>query len=255
MKHKKSFSIIILFLVTLICTIYSPTLKNAKFIQKLPMQSDDGIFMEINALVENVTGDCNAGIYNLHAYENQSLEYFVNQSSYSKMWAPNATLQNFDYNLTLARMEIAMTGMTTPYTTYSVANDTSNPINGTVESKAYMLAQNFTMDEHSHVDFIYIYLNYTNWFPFIWAGIVYVDIYEEDLTTKVNKNNMTIFLPDSGGLGVWNYSWYHVQYNNYLAKGNYYLTIWTQSTSILRAPNNNSWQVQNYSNPNDEQLT
>ncbi|MFX1299246.1 MAG: hypothetical protein ACFFD2_30835, partial [Promethearchaeota archaeon] len=215
------------------------------------LSDDNKNFLKINAILNNITGNCTSGIYNLHAFENTTIEGFNNPDNYTKMVPANITLPNFNHTLTTAKFEFTVTAMTDTFQTYSIATNTSNAMNGTDENNAFKLAQYFLIAEPSHIDYIYLYLNYTSWIPIIWAGIVTVNIFRSDLLTRVNQFEMSIFLPNSNGFGNWTAEWFSVRFNNILPIGNYYLVMYTTSTSV-RAPNNNSWQIQNYSTPAED---
>ncbi len=251
MRRKKTVFCFILSIFFVICfnsLLISQTIDLSKFVR---ISDNPNQFLKISAILNNITGNCTSEIYNLHGFENNSIEGFNNPMNYTKMVPANITLPNFNHSLTTSKFEFTITAMTDPFTTYSIANDTSNAMNATDENNAYMLAQNFSIVEPSHIDYIYLYLNYTSWLPIIWAGIVTVYIYKSDLITPVNEYGMSIFLPNSGGFGNWTAEWFNVRFNNILPIGNYYLVMYTSSTSI-RAPNNNSWQIQNYTNPDDD---
>lgn len=250
-KRVLTFLLIIPFLF-MICSNASTLSKNTNSLGFGLLSYNQKNIIKTSAIIENMTGNCTAGIYNLYFYENTTLEGFTQPSNYTKMWPVNTSLENFDYNLTAAKFSLTVTAMTEPFKTLSIANDTSKAMNGTNNINIQMLAQNFTLNEPSHVDYIYIYLNYTNIWPFIWAGIVHVDICKNnDLENRVNQGDLSIYLPDSG-YPNWTANWFNVRYNNLLKNGNYFLRIYTQSTSIWLAPNNNSWQIQNYTNPADD---
>ncbi|MHA1300622.1 MAG: hypothetical protein ACTSO9_14490 [Candidatus Helarchaeota archaeon] len=250
MKKRNIFLFIVAFLTSL---TFSSTLLNFNSINILeipPISKKSNIDININAILENITGQCNSSIYNLYMLENTTYEPFLSTKNYTTMIPANVSYSTLELgNLSTTKISFAVTALTENFTEYAIANDTSNAMNGT-DANIMTLAQNFSINETSHIINFGLFLNYTNTDTLIGelAGFVSIDIYKAGRIGlgPVNPEEITIGLINSSG--HWTSRWISAGYNGLLAKGNYTMHFSIMSKDI----NNNSWQIQNYSNPSDD---
>ncbi|MHA1377090.1 MAG: hypothetical protein ACTSRG_01795 [Candidatus Helarchaeota archaeon] len=203
--------------------------------------------LKISAIIDNITGNCTEGINSLYVYEPTTINSFEDDDNATFMVPANYSPSTFEYNLSLARISVSVTAMTEPFKVVGVANDTSNATFGVVNDNVTKLAQEFTIEETSQVKGFSIYLNYTTWASLL--SFAYLDIYRvNDMEgEKMNLFNIMEFMPDTG-LGVWSARWFNFSYNNLLPSGTYF-AVFHVSGGALIPPRNDSWQIQNFSNP------
>ncbi len=247
-------------IILISCVALSSTLLDSQVtipIETISTIKKQNKLLDINAILDNITGECNARISNLYHYENTTFSQFNNTDNFTVTYPANGSYPTIDFgNLTLSKLSLLTIAMTDTFVEKPVANNSSRAKNGTEFYNAYQLAQNFSINETSQVSNFHLYVKYRNLgavLPGI-AGIVFANIYrEEDFNgtdfegDPVNTYELYGGLADGGG--AWLEGWLPIEFNSLLVKGNYFLVTYVQSLSIILSPNNNSWQIQNYSIP------
>ncbi|MHA1377091.1 MAG: hypothetical protein ACTSRG_01800 [Candidatus Helarchaeota archaeon] len=255
MKRRNVFLFIAALLVSLTLSGTLITKPQMKLFQLPQISETTKTILDISAAIENETGECESGIYNMYMFENSSYDLINSTDRRTVMYAANRSYPSLDFgNLTTSKVSLMVTGMTKQFRNTSVASNATNAINSTEQNKCYRLAQNFTLNETSHVYAFMVYINYSCAGPLIpgIGGVLYANIYRngELNGTRVNQFDMATGLANTSG--NWIATWAPISYNGLLLKGNYYFEIYTLSLSLILAPNNNSWQIQNYTNPSDD---
>ncbi|MHA1300623.1 MAG: hypothetical protein ACTSO9_14495, partial [Candidatus Helarchaeota archaeon] len=245
MKKKKLFFSI---LITILLTIGSSSLfllnKQSEQIEITNFFNNRPIDLQINAAIENVTGICNESIYNLYVNERTEINYFTDRQNHTEIYPGNVSQTNFDYNLTAAKLAISVTSLTDQQNKLIVTENTTDHMNST-NNNVTKLAQEFTIEETSHIGNFSVYLNYRCWLSLTYIKL---DIYKVDDLDRERINTMDIQATMPGNKLVLTQEWINISYNNVLTPGNYYAVIYFQNVIPIVIPENNSWQVHEYNN-------
>ncbi len=249
-KGKKfSFSALIGLLILTCSSIYLESLQmNSSVIN--PIYDEKAKLLEINAFIENVTGICNQSIHNLYVLDSSEVGYFLNEQNHSEVYPANISLSTFNYNLSCAKISIALTALTDQPQKLVVTENTTDYMNSTNE-KVLKLAQEFTIENSpSHITNFSVYLNFRCWWSLVY---ICLDIYRaNEFATTFDQgqsvNTQPVKSPMPGDKLALTQDWINISYNNLLTPGDYIAVVYFDAVIPILIPENNSWQVHEYNN-------